>query len=93
MHRYEAEEILKEMDRVAKGLPARDVMASRTKIPPVGKFAVEFFVAPAGNDANPGTRQQPFASLEKARDAIRALKAKGGFPDRFACACCRANIR
>jgi hypothetical protein len=80
VHRYEAEEILKEMDRVAKGLPARDVMASRTKIPPVGKFAVEFFVAPTGNDANPGTRQQPFASLEKARDAIRALKAKGALP-------------
>jgi len=80
VHRYEADEILKEMDRVAKGLPARDAMASRTKIPPVGKFAVEFFVAPAGNDANPGSRQQPFASLEKTRDAIRALKAKGALP-------------
>jgi hypothetical protein len=80
VHRYEAEEILKEMDRVAEGLPARDVMASRTKIPPVGKFAVEFFVAPTGNDSNPGTEEKPFASLEKARDAIRALKAKGGLP-------------
>ena len=77
VHRYEAEETLNEMDRVAQGLPARDVMASRTKTPPVGKFAVEFFVAPTGNDVNPGTKEKPFASLEKARDAIRALKSKG----------------
>ncbi|MCX7012796.1 MAG: hypothetical protein NTW86_09610, partial [Candidatus Sumerlaeota bacterium] len=52
-------------------------MASRTRIPPVAAFAAEFFVAPEGNDANPGTAGKPFASLEKARDAIRALKAKG----------------
>ena len=77
VHRYEAEECMKEIDRLAKGLPARDVMASRTKIPPVKAFAVEFFVAPAGADSNSGTKGKPFASLEKARDAIRALKAKG----------------
>jgi len=77
VHRYEAAECVKEIDRVAKGLPARDVTASRTKIPPITVFAVEYFVAPPGNDANPGTRDKPFATLEKARDAIRALKAKG----------------
>jgi hypothetical protein len=80
VHRYEAEECVKEIDRVAKGLPARDVTASRTKIPPITVFAVEYFVAPQGNDANPGTRDEPFATLEKARDAIRALKAKGALP-------------
>ena len=80
VHRAEAEECVKEMDRVAKGLPARDVMSSREKVPLISKFAVEYFVAPAGNDANPGTRERPFASLESARDAIRALKAKGGLP-------------
>jgi hypothetical protein len=80
VHRYEAEECVKEIDRVAKGLPARDVSASRTKVPPVAAFAVEYFVAPTGDDANPGTKEKPLASLEKARDAIRALKAKGGLP-------------
>ena len=80
VHRYEAEECLKEIDRLARGLPARDVTASRTKIPPVGPFAVEYYVAPQGNAANPGTRDQPFATLEQARDAIRALKAKGALP-------------
>jgi hypothetical protein len=80
VHRYEAEECVKEIDRVARGLPARDVTASRTKIPPIPMFAVERFVAPQGNDANPGTREEPFATLEKARNAIRALKARGALP-------------
>ena len=80
VHRYEAEECVKEIDRMARGLPARDVMASRTKLPPINLFAVEYFVAPQGNDANPGTREKPFATLEKARDAIRALKAGGALP-------------
>jgi hypothetical protein len=31
-----------------------------------------FYVSTAGNDNNPGTISQPFATLEKARDAIRA---------------------
>ena len=43
--------------------------------PPV--WGADFYVAPSGNDANPGSKQQPFASLTRARDAVRALKAKG----------------
>ena len=34
--------------------------------------AVEFHVAVTGNDANPGTMEQPFATLHRARDAVRA---------------------
>jgi hypothetical protein len=37
-----------------------------------GVGAVEFFVAPTGDDANPGTAAAPFATLEAARDAVRA---------------------
>jgi hypothetical protein len=36
--------------------------------------ALEFHVAPGGNDANAGTRTKPFATLERARDAVRARK-------------------
>ncbi len=36
--------------------------------------AGEFHVSPGGNDANPGTAEKPFASLEKARDAARKKK-------------------
>lgn len=34
-------------------------------------FAAEFHVATDGNDSNPGTEAKPFASLQKARDAVR----------------------
>ncbi|MGA2258386.1 MAG: right-handed parallel beta-helix repeat-containing protein [Thermoguttaceae bacterium] len=37
----------------------------------------QFFVSPAGNDANPGSQGKPFASLRRARDAVRQLIASG----------------
>jgi hypothetical protein len=39
--------------------------------------AAEFYVATSGAAANPGTKDKPFATLDEARDAIRALKAHG----------------
>ena len=39
------------------------------------------FVSPDGNDAGPGTQERPFATLQGARDAIRALKQAGPLPD------------
>jgi len=36
--------------------------------------AREVHVAPSGSDANPGTRARPFATLERARDAVRAAR-------------------
>ncbi len=36
--------------------------------------ATEFFVAPNGSDTNAGSKAKPFATLERARDAIRTLK-------------------
>ena len=36
--------------------------------------AADYHVAPTGSDANPGTADQPFATLEKARDAARTVK-------------------
>ena len=34
----------------------------------------DFFVAVHGDDANPGTRDKPFATVARARDAVRQLK-------------------
>ncbi|MFZ5516266.1 MAG: right-handed parallel beta-helix repeat-containing protein [Candidatus Zhuqueibacterota bacterium] len=42
--------------------------------------AAEFFVATTGSDKNPGTKEKPFAALEKARDAVRKMKAISGIP-------------
>ncbi|MFF5177792.1 ricin-type beta-trefoil lectin domain protein [Micromonospora sp. NPDC000316] len=34
-----------------------------------------FYVAPDGNDANPGTLQSPFRTLQRARDVVRTVNA------------------
>ena len=34
----------------------------------------DFDVATGGSDDNPGTKEKPFATLSKARDAVRELK-------------------
>ena len=41
----------------------------------------ELFVAPHGNDANEGSARAPFATLERARDQIRALGTSAGLPE------------
>lgn len=42
-----------------------------------GARAADFFVSPAGSDAQPGTAASPFATLGRARAAIREVKAAG----------------
>ncbi|MSU47735.1 MAG: hypothetical protein EXS37_01335 [Opitutus sp.] len=42
--------------------------------------AADFYVAPTGDDTNSGGSERPFATLERARDAIRALKRASGLP-------------
>jgi hypothetical protein len=42
--------------------------------------AAEFYVAPQGDDASPGSHEHPFATLERARDAVRALSAAKTYP-------------
>ncbi len=75
VHRSEAEELVRELDRAAKGLPPRDPAATRVTARPVPPPRRSIFVAPGGNDANTGTAQQPLATLQKARD-----KARDGAP-------------
>lgn len=45
--------------------------------PPASTYGAEFTISPTGDDTNPGTSAAPFKSLEKARDAVRAVIAKG----------------
>ncbi|MGQ9574854.1 MAG: right-handed parallel beta-helix repeat-containing protein [Thermoguttaceae bacterium] len=79
-HREEAEDEIRQIERLQKGLPAHDPAASRTRWPKRPKPAVRLYVAPDGIDANPGTTQRPFATLRRARDEIRSLKRRGGLP-------------
>jgi parallel beta-helix repeat protein len=39
--------------------------------------ATDFYVSPTGIDSNPGTREKPFATLERARDGARAVHKPG----------------
>lgn len=47
----------------------------------IAGYGAEFHVAVDGDDSAPGTAQAPFATLERARDAVRALKASEGLPE------------
>lgn len=58
----------------------RDLVAALFAPPAPLATGVSLFVAPAGSDANGGGSQQPLATLEAARDAVRAIKAERGIP-------------
>jgi hypothetical protein len=76
-HRWEAAERTKEIERIERGRPARDPTASRMPPPKWPTPTVTLYVSPKGDDRNPGTKENPFVSLERARDEIRKSK-KGG---------------
>ncbi|MCK5572898.1 MAG: hypothetical protein KAJ12_09065, partial [Bacteroidetes bacterium] len=42
--------------------------------------ATEFFISLSGSNQNPGTREEPFRTLEGAREAIRQLRFEGADP-------------
>ena len=50
--------------------------STRTQIPAVHP-AVEYFVSPDGDDTGTGMPEQPFATLERAREAVRETKRSG----------------
>lgn len=41
----------------------------------------DLYVATDGNDANSGSREAPFATMVRARDAIREIKRTGALPE------------
>lgn len=79
-HRWETQERQREIERLKAGRPPRDPTWSRVRLPPRPAPGAKFYVAPDGADTNPGTRQRPFATLERAREVIRALKRRGKLP-------------
>jgi hypothetical protein len=43
--------------------------------------SAQIYVSPVGSDTNPGTKSKPFATLERARDTVRALRQAGKLPN------------
>ena len=81
----EAEACAGECANLLAGKAARDPEASRQRLPALPEPALRYFVSPKGSDRNPGTFKKPFATLERARDAVRAHKRQGVLPPGGAC--------
>lgn len=78
--RLEARELAAECANLRAGQPARDPESHRQRPDALPAPALTYFVSPKGSDTNPGTLQKPFASLERARDTLRAQKTDGRLP-------------
>ena len=75
--KWEAGDRLREVARLQQGLPARDPAWGRVQLPAFPAPGAQLWVSPDGSDQDPGTRARPFATLARARDAIRAIRAQG----------------
>jgi parallel beta-helix repeat protein len=73
VHRAEAETSVNELK--ASSTSFADI--SKTKIPEVSKLRAEIFVSTKGKDSNTGSMRNPFATLARARDEVRALRKRG----------------
>ncbi|MBC8217875.1 MAG: right-handed parallel beta-helix repeat-containing protein [Planctomycetes bacterium] len=73
-HRDTALRRIAEMERLQKGLAARDPASYRVQLPVLPAPGEVFYVAPTGSDTADGSQSKPFRTLERARDAVRSLK-------------------
>jgi autotransporter-associated beta strand protein len=78
IHQMEGAECKTECERLAQKLPARDPEASQVRVTPAPTPGRILYVAPDGNDANPGTREKPFATVNRALAANRAAGSLAG---------------
>ena len=78
VHRDAARRRIVETERIRKGLPGRNPAAYREQLPTLPEPAAARHVAPGGSDAADGSALNPFRTLERARDAVRALKKSHG---------------
>ena len=88
-HVWEADEAVKAIERVQAGLPPRDPCATRTAPPSLPEPGLTLYVAQDGADSNPGTLDEPFATVQRALDA---LPAQAGWPDGGVKVCVRQGV-
>jgi hypothetical protein len=79
-HQWEAEDRLREIERVETGKPERDPAENRVKLPEQAAPALTFYVSPQGSDGNPGSIEKPFATFQRAQEEVVARKKQGGLP-------------
>jgi hypothetical protein len=78
LYRDEARRHIIEAQQFQQGTSLRDPAAYRAALPALPAPAVVFHVAPTGKDGADGSGEKPFRTLERARDAVRALKRSRG---------------
>jgi hypothetical protein len=78
LYRDNARRRVAETERLRQGLSPRDPAAYRVQLPVLPAPAAVFHVDPSGKDTANGSEENPFPTLEKARDAVRALKKSHG---------------
>jgi hypothetical protein len=66
--------VMHPMSSFLKSLVLLVVLSAQTAL--THAAAVRYFVSPQGLDSNPGTEAQPFATIERARDALRAATGR-----------------
>ena len=74
LHRETALRRVTEIERLIKGLPARNPVSYRVQLPEFQTPGKVFYVAPTGRDTADGSQKKPFLTLKGARDAILSLK-------------------
>ncbi|MBI5092878.1 MAG: right-handed parallel beta-helix repeat-containing protein [Candidatus Hydrogenedentes bacterium] len=80
-HRAEADEALKSLERAKQGLSPRDPNESRCPVKKRPEPGLRLYVATDGSDANPGTQEKPFATIQRAVDAIATTAKNSGLPN------------
>ena len=69
---------LEAIDGLADGQELTSRQAKRAEW--VNRPAYGIYVSVQGKDDNPGTKDEPFASIQRARDEVRSIKAGKGMP-------------
>jgi hypothetical protein len=81
VHRAEARALARELERAPRAPAGTTETAApedqRTRLEPVRDFAAEVFVSPQGSATGDGSRAQPLATLNQARDRVRQWRAGG----------------
>ncbi len=76
--RVAAIERLRELETLPDGAALSS--SRQRRIDRISHLGLSLYVSPTGADADPGTEDKPFLTLERAREALRQLKQKGALP-------------
>ena len=78
-YRLELADRLEEMEGLADGQEEKSRRTKRAEW--VNKPGHGIYVAPEGSDNNRGTKESPFASIQRARAEVRRIKGEKGIPE------------